>query len=710
MDSSSLCQRCSGINLDNLVYSRWSSERYDDHATICKIEGTPDGSWLSSSCALCKLFSTIYQDGGFGELAGQNGRNVILRNPWVTDDIVGNVEEKAPLLTVQDVHWLDIRDKDYLLNNRYKSLCVQSGPARPIKILDPYSIDFDTIRVWLSVCLKSHKQSCGLSNYPEVPGLRVINVLNKKLEPAKKTTRYVALSYVWGKPSADEESHSPTTRSRSSKCEAESLHEDLNTLPNRIPATIEHAMIVVAELGFQFLWVDRYCVPQGESNAEERHGQIKQMHKIYHGADLTIIAAAGDGPQYGLPGVNKSPRKRQDYGVFGKHTVVSTMTSARVLIEGTSWHSRAWTYQEAIFSRRRLVFTDEQVFFECQEMSCRETVDYMWPLDKYRIFFDAYLATTFEGGLEFAYDHISEYTQRLLTYDSDALNAILGVLQLYSSMKTPVFHFWGVPMAPRYYYPRSSYHPLSSSLHRSSCTLHITFLRSLCWIPNDTGHRRSDFPAWSWAGWSCSVHFNSRIARAERFAVTVSIGHTDESFKTLEDTFHQGIKPNKLQYLSKTLRLTGKVVKLRAQIFLVKSSYHPTEIGKTSLLVWPLQHEQMYGDVQVMIPVQLLQPLDEQAVSLWRNHPPQLRGVLMERNQDENVPDTVFVLVVAEVQENKYERVGYLELGDGDYDYAGEAGPRSVSTGQLVRLGYDECCLRREQWETDSDVCEIDLI
>ncbi|KAI1039333.1 hypothetical protein LB505_008590 [Fusarium chuoi] len=43
--------------------------------------------------------------------------------------------------------------------------------------------------------------------------------------------------------------------------------------------TIEDAITVVSEVGIQFLWIDRYCVPQQDCPQERE--QIQMMHNIY---------------------------------------------------------------------------------------------------------------------------------------------------------------------------------------------------------------------------------------------------------------------------------------------------------------------------------------------------------------------------------------------------------------------------------------------
>ncbi|EWZ33609.1 hypothetical protein FOZG_13321 [Fusarium oxysporum Fo47] len=89
------------------------------------------------------------------------------------------------------------------------------------------------------------------------------------------------------------------------------------------PQTIEDAITVALQVGINFLWVDRYCLPQQE--CPEKREQIQKMHKIYREADLTIIAAAGDGPDYGLPGIS-TPRSPQ----AGVHKKLSETRDGRL--------------------------------------------------------------------------------------------------------------------------------------------------------------------------------------------------------------------------------------------------------------------------------------------------------------------------------------------------------------------------------------------
>jgi hypothetical protein len=74
------------------------------------------------------------------------------------------------------------------------------------------------------------------------------------------------------------------------------------------------------------------------------------MDLIYQTAELTLIVAAGEGPEHGLPGIRRRTIS-QPQGQIGKHFLVSPMMSPIYTIGKSKWATRAWTYQEAILSR-----------------------------------------------------------------------------------------------------------------------------------------------------------------------------------------------------------------------------------------------------------------------------------------------------------------------------------------------------------------------
>jgi len=145
----------------------------------------------------------------------------------------------------------------------------------------------------LSTCRDEHTTSCGEFLTPSIPALHVIDCATRTLVPFSehvKSVGYTTLSYVWG---------------AATKTFALSAG---STLPAPAPLVVEDALKVCRNLGLSYLWIDRYCIPQHDPAA--KHSHIRRMNLIYKESDLTIIAAAGAGPDYGLPGVSSRRGQR----------------------------------------------------------------------------------------------------------------------------------------------------------------------------------------------------------------------------------------------------------------------------------------------------------------------------------------------------------------------------------------------------------------
>lgn len=135
----------------------------------------------------------------------------------------------------------------------------------------------------------------------------------------------------------------------------------METAQPPLPTVIKGAISVVVDLGERFLWVDALCIVQNDTSMMT--DMIGRMDQIYGSAILTLVAATRDG-SYLFPPPDISCRNQVSEEIYGLH-LVTALPDVDIAISSSRWATRGWTLQEAILSRRCLIFTDEQLYFRC---------------------------------------------------------------------------------------------------------------------------------------------------------------------------------------------------------------------------------------------------------------------------------------------------------------------------------------------------------
>lgn len=185
------------------------------------------------------------------------------------------------------------------------------------------------------------------------------------------------------------------------------------------------------------------------TDAGHKPSQIRNTRLICSQAYLTIMAAAGTDANTGLPGVGSTSRIRQPHAIVCQQVLVSSLPRADFDLQKSKWASRGWTYQEGKLSRRRLIFPERQVYFECLLMHASESLH-----------------------TQFWFQHLE--------------------CNLWSSAMLPRGTLWtsvslGHPCHPRNFSPRP----------RSQDLFCITLSQTRICL----SERRQNFPSWAWAGW-----------------------------------------------------------------------------------------------------------------------------------------------------------------------------------------------------------------
>jgi hypothetical protein len=336
-------------------------------------------------------------------------------------------------------------------------------------------LDLALVQTWLRICEEHHADSCGVSSLfqRQTLSLKLIDVHSGQIGIVQGHPDYIALSYVWGQGTNEEE-----TTAQSS-----------GYVPLNPAQTIKDAMLFVRRLRKRYLWVDKYCIDQ--HNPAELHAQVQNMDLVYKCAFLTIVAVDGVNADGGLAGISRPLRQTMQPTVkVDEFNIMATFVHSIWDEQGcAAWDRRAWTLQELVLSKRCLFFDKNHIYMRCREeffhdLMAADVGQERIPVKQCDTYF-------WENGFGLDLQHqewnflqfdalIANFTRRELTNQDDALKACTGALNQFTRI-TGVGFVWGMPIA--------DWH------------------RAVLWVPHylEVFTQRPGFPSWSWLGWKGRV-------------------------------------------------------------------------------------------------------------------------------------------------------------------------------------------------------------
>lgn len=383
------------------------------------------------------------------------------------------------------------RKHGHVLYFQLYSLCASCYQC-PVHHLYPLNLEHEnsglmtanlaSVKNWMDDCQVHHSQensACVPSSIqPPSTALRIIDCQTRTVRSLRHDEPYICLSYVWGSNVIADQPRGLGTR-----------------VGNDIPKTIDDAIYVAKQLNIPQLWVDQYCINQHD--VRMRSATIRNMDVIYGGATLTIIAASGVDVYSGLPGIQETKQHPQEvFRVDGQDLLV--VEDVHQLIRTSRWHSRGWTYQEAVLSPRKLVFTETQIYFQCDKACYSKGIYHDIGLLSGAIYRPSasqhpkiFPLLHFDNSSGALYQRLEEYFPRKLTYSHDnvaAFEGVLGRFANYESKNGLAKHFYGIPL-----------------FRTEHCSPVRTFTNGLAWLsyhrqnePTDS-IGKSQFPSWTWA-------------------------------------------------------------------------------------------------------------------------------------------------------------------------------------------------------------------
>lgn len=277
------------------------------------------------------------------------------------------------------------------------------------------------------------------------------------------------------------------------------------------------------------------------------------MDQIYSEASLTIIAAAGEGPHYGLPGVANRPREPQRFANMGDYLLVEMFPNASASLRQSKWSSRAWTLQEGFLSKRRLIFDDRQASYVCGQGYRAESFSGELPhhrANKALDLSDFFPMRHIRSGIEhfkLVEEFLEEYTKRQLSHETDVMNACLGILNSWKRDRNgPVLsrpavetHLWGIIL-------------------RSSPSLLLN------WYHPEPALRRKTFPTWSWTGWQGPIRYLSELSD-DAGKIEVEVYANEYEFRNLRAYLRRDLfdTDEDVEDMPRILRISGPCLDFR---------------------------------------------------------------------------------------------------------------------------------------------------
>lgn len=236
---------------------------------------------------------------------------------------------------------------------------------------------------------------------------------------------YAILSYCWGGPQPIQLTHD---------------NANVKNLENGIPVTqlpksLRDAAWFTKEIGLKYLWIDALCIFQDD--VEDKIHEISRMELNYGQSTVTICAASASKCSEGF--IVPHEEDTTNYK-FGPIELRAKFGSVQAVAEFDYFNGRrppepiilrGWTLQEALLSRRILIFSSYHLYFTCTvaNASCGG----FEPVLKPRVMtsYESRVANVHTiSGLR---DHqvtyvwrniVNDYTQRYLGFPADKLPAV----------------------------------------------------------------------------------------------------------------------------------------------------------------------------------------------------------------------------------------------------------------------------------------------
>ncbi|KAF5011053.1 hypothetical protein FDECE_2792 [Fusarium decemcellulare] len=430
-----------------------------------------------------------------------------------------------------EVKHVDLRTRHY--GSLWFKLCANQDspvagliPGRPNLWDTSSECTFDFIRRCISRCDSDHEclRTSSIHNSRRAPK-RLIEVTDGQDGPQIKLInsqsvnnfpQYCALSYCWGDPTQHHQTKTVLANVKD--------HETQINLAS-LPKTVCDAILCCQKLKLTYIWIDALCMIQDDDN--DKLSEIAAMGDIYANAYLTIAASSAKGCSDGFLEPRSNPfftapipcfkgqmeevkwALRGD-GLLNSSAMVQLKDQEHVKMAKNyePLHSRGWTFQESMLSRRIIFYSLFQPYWICQNQACAggdpSPKEYFTAVELQEMFPSQFQEPERNSGEVVSdgdFGHrwpwaAEQYSSRVLSVLSDKILAIHAVKDKYKyGDGVYAAGVWLQSLKVDFLWSTVRRHPRSTAeLKRFGATYHRG--------------RITDIPSWSWLSFDGSVRFD----------------------------------------------------------------------------------------------------------------------------------------------------------------------------------------------------------
>ncbi|UKZ87052.1 uncharacterized protein TrAFT101_002865 [Trichoderma asperellum] len=326
----------------------------------------------------------------------------------------------------------------------------------------------------------------------------------------EKPQQYLALSYCWGK-------DGPSLKTTKSNY----AHLQKSISYSAMPKAYQDTVCVARALGVKYIWIDALCIIQDDRGDWEKESRM--MAEIFQNSLTTVIllrtASCNEGFLERNPSIKINYQNRQ-WNVRGsfflRHMPFSYLDAESAIrgepsfsnrpvsleLRHSPWQTRGWTFQEDMFSMRKLYFGQLMMYWDSLKpvdiMRTEDTIinDRLNRVDENAETSIIHSSEPWRGDYDYDgwYYPMLNYCKKTLTYETDRLAAVSSYAKLVAgkSGDTYVAGLW----------KKNLHRGLLWKIDRRQRRTFSGLMRQLS---KPSGYIA---PSWSWASHHSILHFD----------------------------------------------------------------------------------------------------------------------------------------------------------------------------------------------------------